>query len=105
MLRLVGAAAAEIDEQPDDQVGEAHHVLVDDRPIERHLADDQSLDGYPDAAANHGVVGLIPEADSGQDLGDLDGLLDRDAADLGEPVAFVDSGFRPRTPVRNAQGE
>ena len=104
VLRLVGAAAAEVYEQPDDQVGEADHVLVDHRPIERHLTDNQSLNGYPHAAADDGVVGFVPEADSGQYLGYLDSLPDRAAADFREAVAFVDAGFRSRAPVRNAQG-
>ncbi len=92
MPGFLRAAAAEINEQADNQIRETHQVLVDHGPVERYLTHDQVVDGNLDAAAYHHIGGVAPDAEAGQNLGDVYGLADMDTVDGGEPIAGVDSG-------------
>ena len=103
MPRHVGAAAAVIDEQPDQQVSGADHVLVGDRGIERFFAD---VNGglELDAVAAGGIIRLVPGAHRGQNLGDVDGFLGGGAVDLQQRIAVLEAGLGGRAVGIDVQG-
>jgi hypothetical protein len=78
--RLLRAAAAEVDEQADHQVGESHQVLIGDGQIQRHFPhDDGGVDLHPKAADV--INGLAPRADAHQHLSDVGGIGDGNSVD------------------------
>src|SRR5262245_24832776 len=66
--RLVRTAAPEIDEQPDHQVGDSYQIKIGNSRIFGHFSDDQR--GFElDAPSRDLVLGLVPRADTYQQLG------------------------------------
>src|SRR5260370_11854102 len=65
-----------VDKQPDQQVGHAHRVLVINRPVNHHLADDDLCRELDRAPAQH-VIGFSPDHDVLQASGNIDGFVNR----------------------------
>ena len=104
MLGLVGAATAKINEQPDDQVGEAHQVLIENRPVHGDFRDDHLGDQNLDRAAGDAIVGASPRHQASQDFGDVNGVRDGFSADRDEMVANLNSLGGRYAVRRNVEG-
>src|SRR5689334_1638004 len=97
VARLLRTAAAEIHEQPDNQVGEADQVLVNHRPIHRHFAHDHVADRHPNAAPLYHIIRVAPDAEPHQYLGNVNGPVNFDSVDLEQAVARMDESLCSRT--------
>ena len=101
--RLVGAAAAEVDEQADGQVSQSHQVLVHAGAVERRFAH-QHVGGELHPSAAELVFGFAPRAEARQHLRDIQGVVGGDALDALQTVAGPHSGIAARAVGSHLQG-
>ncbi|MGA2576553.1 MAG: hypothetical protein ABSH24_11075 [Bryobacteraceae bacterium] len=92
MPRHVGAAAPVVDEQADQKIRRADHILVGDSGIERLFPD---VDGglELDASPDGDILRLVPRSHGGQNLGNVNGLDGGGAVDLQQRIAVLETGF------------
>ncbi len=98
--RLLRAAAAEINEQADHQVGKSDQVLVGDGQIQGHFPhDDSGVEVH--AAAADVIDGLAPRPDAHQHLSDVGGILDGNSVDQRQPITGMHPGIGSATGRRD----
>ncbi len=88
------AAAPEIDEEADEQVGTSDGILIQHQSVEGNLADDdRNRHLHRSALADH-ITRVVPRADAGQVHGHFHGMRDRDSLDAFEDIANPHTGIR-----------
>jgi hypothetical protein len=92
MLGFLSAAAAVIDEEPNQKVHSAQNILIEHRGVSRDFAyDDGGFDRY--SAMFHGVSGPAPGTQPRQYGRDVERAVDRHALNAIQAIAGVDIGF------------
>src|SRR5262249_4698062 len=95
VLRLLGAAAPEVDEETDDQVCRSHGILIDHGPFQRLFRHHQH-GGEFHAAALQAVFRPAPWSDCYQDFLDVRCPLNLNPIDIQQPVCGMNSRISPR---------
>src|ERR1700688_2086552 len=98
------ADPAVVDEQSNQQIDYAHHVLVIHRAIDYGLAH-HYVRWKLHVAATDQVFRLIPNDDVLQDLGNVGGFADGISGDLKQDVPVADSGVLGFATRGNVQGD
>ncbi len=92
MAGALGAAPAEVDKQPDDEICDTDDVLIDHYAIFGHFTDDEAIGIELNTCPQEVVISLSPRFDGGQYGGHIGFFLDSDIVDAEELIAGVDEG-------------
>ena len=112
MHGAMGRAAAEEDEEANEEIGRADDVLIENGAAGGAGFDDEGEFGFEsngdtlagDDAFNE-VVELFPGTGADEDLGDVDGIFDRESADAAEDIAFANTKLFARTAGGDVEGD